>query len=582
MRTEIVMTVLVIVMVFVFAGRATAADSGEFRDLMSDTWVATDALGRSLPLHDVTGPPRKDRHVALFYFLWMGHHGSYGPYDMTRIRAENPEDPPWGPLHHFHWWAKPELGYYLSNDEAVIRRHAHMFIDAGIDVLFFDATNAVVYTDEYMTLLRVFSQIRKEGGKTPQVAFFAHNSVIQKLYDELYKPNLHPDLWFRWDGKPLMVYVANPAMDNTPVYSEEAAAFFTFREMWGLQRLTKPNTWSFLQHYPQDIGLDEEGNAEFMSVSMAQQETYMSYPTAHGRSYHDGQQPPPEEWNHEGHNAAEQWERALDADPELIFITGWNEWVAQRFEDENGATRFVDAWSEEYNRDIEPMEGGYGDTYYYQMVSYIRRYKGTRPVPGASPPVTIDLDGGFAQWDAVEPAYLDHINDTAHRNHPGFGEAGPYVDTTGRNDFVELKVARDGRNAYFYAETREALTASYDPHWMLLFIDADQNPDTGWEGFDFMVNDGVIDDRTTVLKRRQDDAWVEIAKIPYHVDGNKLMLSVPLVHLKMDADLAPEAPVAFDFYWADNIQRLDDISAYFLHGDTAPARRYRYRFQSNP
>ena len=52
-----------------------------------------------------------------------------------------------------------------------------------------------------------------------------------------------------------------------------------------------------------------------------------------GRSFHDGKQPPPEEMQTEvGLCFAEQFERALEIDPELIFITGWNEWVAMRFE----------------------------------------------------------------------------------------------------------------------------------------------------------------------------------------------------------------------------------------------------------
>ena len=37
---------------------------------------------------------------------------------------------------------------------------------------------------------------------------------------------------------------------------------------------------------------------------------------------------------------------------------------------------FVDEFDQEHSRDIEPMKGGHGDNYYYQMVDYIRRYKG--------------------------------------------------------------------------------------------------------------------------------------------------------------------------------------------------------------
>ena len=46
-------------------------------------------------------------------------------------------------------------------------------------------------------------------------------------------------------------------------------------------------------------------------------------------------------------------------------------------------------------------------------------------------------------------------------------------------------------NVYFYARTRDAITPSTDPNWMLLLLDANHNPKTGWEGFDFIVNRSI-------------------------------------------------------------------------------------------
>ncbi len=45
------------------------------RDLFSDTWVATDALGRQLPGYEECGPVRENRTVGIFYFLWLGQYG---------------------------------------------------------------------------------------------------------------------------------------------------------------------------------------------------------------------------------------------------------------------------------------------------------------------------------------------------------------------------------------------------------------------------------------------------------------------------------------------------------------------------
>src|SRR5438093_1263384 len=74
---------------------------------------------------------------------------------------------------------------------------------------------------------------------------------------------------------------------------------------------------------------------------------------------------------------------------------------------------FVDTFNQPNSRDIEPMKGGHGDNYYYQMVSNIRRYKGVRKPPAASAPATIRLDGSFRQWDSVRPEFRDDIGDAA-------------------------------------------------------------------------------------------------------------------------------------------------------------------------
>ena len=78
----------------------------------------------------------------------------------------------------------------------------------------------------------------------------------------------------------------------------------------------------------------------------------------------------------------EQWDRALKVDPSLIFVTGWNEWIALRAPEfaGDGPVAFVDMYTQEYGRDLEPMKGGHEDAYYYQLVNYARMYKGARPV----------------------------------------------------------------------------------------------------------------------------------------------------------------------------------------------------------
>ena len=121
---------------------------------------------------------------------------------------------------------------------------------------------------------------------------------------------------------------------------------------------------------------------------------------------------------------ARQIDRALEVDPQFVFITGWNEWTAQRqvfpagteiansYRRPEGTTFFVDQFTEEFSRDIEPMRGGFGDNYYYQMADFIRRYKGATPVPVRSRRHTMRIDGRFGDRRGAEAVYDDYEGDT--------------------------------------------------------------------------------------------------------------------------------------------------------------------------
>ncbi|UCD49744.1 MAG: hypothetical protein JSW27_19695 [Phycisphaerales bacterium] len=554
------------------------------RDLMSDTWVATDALGRTLPGYDDCGPVRDDRTVGIFYFLWLGQHGTGGPFDITELLKADPQNPAWGPPGAFHHWGQSELGYYLSDSEYVIRKHVSMLNDAGIDTLIFDVTNAFTYEKVYLKLCEVYRQLRQEGHCTPQICFLTHSrarQTIETLYRDFYAKRLYPELWFYWKGTPLVL----GGVDDLP---GEIAEFFTIRDCWAWTH--GQDTWQWLDHPLQRYGWHEAPDKpEELAVSVAQHPT-----TNIGRSCRDGIQPETNEYGltgteHLGLYFDEQWQRALKVDPEFVFITGWNEWVAQRFIRqegqapgeflgrplEPGQSFFVDAYNQEYNRDIEPMKGGYTDNYYYQMISYIRRYKGVRRPPVAKRDYPIAIDGRFDDWGRVQLEFRDTESDTEHRDETGWGNAGRYVNATGRNDLVTLKVATDANNVYFYAETAEPLTAHTDANWMVLFIDADQDSTTGWNGYDYLVNRDVISDQQTHVRRfGADGIWRNMTIAEYRYNGNQMELAVPRSALGMAED-----PVAFDFHWADNLQRLDDVIEFALHGDSAPNRRFNYRFR---
>lgn len=553
-------------------------------------WPATDGLGRRLVTPAEAGPVKPDRFVGIFYFLWLNERNNKspqfeGPYDIFRIlnadpdALNKPDSPLWGPFWTFHYWGEPLYGYYLSTDPWVLRRHAWLLADAGVDTLIFDTTNALTYRDVYMKLCEVFRQVRQQGGRTPQLAFMVNTQAgktAQKIYEELYKPGLFPELWFRWQGKPLLI--CDPAQA-----SAEVREFFTLRRAhWPFELTNQPYAWHWETTYPQAYGYtDDPDKPEQVNVAVAQnlresdgQVTNMSNLDARGRSFHDGKMDRSAGAVNHGHNVREQWKRALELDPPFVMVTGWNEWIAGR--QPGNKVIFVDQMSQEYSRDIEPMRGGHGDNYYWQLVDNIRRYKGAPPIPASSKPASIRIEDGFEQWTGVEPEFRDHVGETEPRDFDG--AAGlKYVNRTGRNDLVLAKVARDDRNFYFYIRTREPISPRGDANWMWLLIDADQNPATGWRGFDFVVNRTVQGDSATLLEKCEENSWkwTAASKLQFRVESNELHLAIPRSALGLATG---SGAVSLDFKWADNLQKPGDPMDFYLSGDVAPEGRFMYRY----
>jgi hypothetical protein len=639
------------------------AEDTTFRDLYSDTWVATDALGRTMPSFAEVGPVKADqrRIVGIFYITWHGEGLAKmkSPYaaDVTKVLAADPaarldgKHPLWteGSYH----WGEPELGYFLSRDEFVIRKDMSMLADAGVDVLVMDVTNAVCYWDEWETTFSVMQKMKAEGNKVPQFCFWAFNgpviTVVQNLYEKIYVAEKYKDLWFYWDGKPLLLYNATPNVDSNgsgikhpnphydaaaktdsanphygdPKYTEEFYSdytpevknYFTQRGMWwgyykwdGKRYLGTEDSWSFGLDMgdknvsgmtPEERVSLHDGTREEASVTPGQHPVSLigkSWTVDKGEpEFNEFDLPVPTEvpWlgktvsNPEGYGIyfQQRWDEALQAKPQFLYLNDWNEWSAGKYHPEEGKTydfmrrqanyRFIDQYNSEFNRTIQPMKGGYTDNYYMQMAQNIRKYKGIRPVPELSGIGTIQIDGAFNDWNTATQEYRDTACDTAHRDYPGYGGLH-YKDDSGRNDIVTAKVAVDDKNVYFYAATTAPLTTHTDPNWMLLFIDTDQNHDTGWNGYDVALNMKVKDDKKTTLSRWQQDGpnpgWTEAGQLDYSYSGKTLELAVPRALLGLNGD-----SLAFDFHWSDNPSDANDIISLCATGDSAPNRKFNYR-----
>ena len=274
-----------------------------------------------------------------------------------------------------------------------------------------------------------------------------------------------------------------------------------------------------------------------------------------------------------GFNVAEQWERALREDPQFIFVTGWNEWIAGRFDEFNRVklpVMFVDQFDQEHSRDIEPMRGGHGDDYYYQLVSYIRKYKGTRAAEKviSSP---IQIDGAFDDWRDAKPEFRDTLGDPVQREFRGWDPKVTYRNGTGRNDIVAAKVSSDEERIYFYVRTRDALSPTSDTNWMNLLIDGDSNASTGWLGYDYIVNFPLAGAIAKSADAKFEWTPVKDGDVQVRTKNNEMELSIPW------QALGSGRRARLDFKWADNCFYAGDWSDFTLNGDAAPNDRFNYR-----
>lgn len=550
------------------------------RDTQADTWEATDGLGRALPTHAEAGEPNQ-RLVLAFYYIWHQRNAEPQPFDISKIIAGKAQpwiDATWGPSPAFHWWGEPALGYYDINDEFVLRRHAQQLSDAGVDAIVIDVTNAATYDPTWKKLCATYQSLRDAGNRTPNIAFIAHSSsdaTVQHLYDELYAKQECKGLWQLWQDKPLMLALPGAGL------SAEAKAFFTFRDSWAWSAGSwfgdGRDKWPWLDDFPQKFGWHVDAHTpEAMPVGVAQ------HPTGnYGRSHHAGMQPGVDA-NYltpdtaKGLGFQEQWDTVLAKKPQVAFVTQWNEWLAQRFVTcgthdtgatqflgkplECGDTHFIDEFNEEFSRDIEPMNGGYGDAYYYQLIGNVRRFKGARAVPAASPAKTITA---ISDLEGVEPEYLDDRGDVTHRDALGYSGPDKYVDNAGRNDIDSARVSRDAARLYFYVHTTAPLSPTSDPSWMVLWIDSDSDASTGSGGFDRRVSGTTIEAWTGT-------AWKSTGSATRLLGTNELMLSVPREALALPAT---GGALGLRFQWRD---AESESGA----GDTAPNGRFMYRYRT--
>ncbi len=591
---------------------------------MSDTWVFTDGLGRVSLTNAEVGDVREDKTIVMFYWDWhedLGNgNGALNTTELMKLYPDAKNDythQAWKRKGKYCFWNEPIYGFYRTSDTWVLRRQAELLANLGVDAVMNDNTNgSMTWRNGYLPLYNEWLDAQADGVDVPKISFMfpfvdsksTYNQLegsANNIYKDIYSTDKYESLWFYFDGKPML-------MGPNDRISDEIKEKFTWRRGQADYYFTNApmflEYWGWLSTYPQLSYSAERrdfytGNYEQISVGVACNHDYRTHNLSAmnagkyimGRSYTSTYQ---DRYEKEGTDASlygyffsEQFDYALKQDPEVVFITGWNEWHAWRQPNpwgKDGVTNaLVDQFDNEYSRDIEPTKGELKDHYYYLAANYIRKYKGANPIPTPSENQTIDMSAGYKQWANVAPYYASYIGNTKDRDNDGYGtgtgnEVYHYTETSGRNDIIGAQIARDDEYVYFHVECADNITSYTDSLWMNLYIDSDQN-NQGWETFDYVINKSPASEKTLVLERFTEGyASEKVADVEYSVDGRYMTVKVPKSAIGVSGD-----DYTINFSWTDNVHDEGDYSTYsgdimdfYISGDVAPGGRFKYSYIS--
>lgn len=475
------------------------------------------------------------------------------------------------------------FGYYNSADPWVIRKHVELFIAADIDFLALDFTNAIVYDKVLTVLLEVLEEYRLAGHHVPQLTFFtntASGEVVNKLYNMMYSKNLYKELWFYGPyDKPLMI-----AWEDQ--LTEEQRNFFFIR----------PPQWPEADFMPMgfpyvDKVRPQRTYTDLVVVSVSQhvggafswsfKGPHGSVRESWGRGYTTDN---PTNWDPErierGANFQEQWDYALKVDPQIIFVTGWNEWIACKFTNtdvKNYGTEpyWVDTFNTEFSRDIEMtmsrsyvkdengkyIEEGYGDNFYLQLINNVRRFKGIKD----------------EETPSNEVIYKNTAVKKVERNFIGSSDRTRYTQNAPDNFIKQIKVNHDKENIYFEIETDEKITEKQEnkTNWMNLFIGVEGSKKPSFESFQYVVNRYPGEKTTSLEVSKGGYSFEKVSDISYEVNGNIIKFTIPrkALNLKKNSEIYFKA--------ADSIEKQDDIMDYYVSGCSVPLGRLSFSYSLN-
>lgn len=564
------------------------------KDYYTDTWAATDSFGRKVADYAEAGPVKEGtRKVGILYWNWFYGDAKSNATVISDITSAHPDAmtsegaSAWGSA-GMTVWDEPVYGYYNSYNYWIYRRHAELFAAAGVDAVLPDYSNGGgTRVDTLKIMAQAFRDAKREGVNVPKISVFTANwtnetnmlRLLCSLYYTCFQEEDWSDIWFYWDGKPLIFGVENSDSMKKATNGDTALSSLAY-EMDKFFTWRAQGDWVWIEEFPQKARgeVNEEGRPEFAAVGVSLNDSYVgagfaaSDKYARGRAYSEvfGEDYT-DDAVREGYYFKDQAALALDYDPEFILIDGWNELKSDLYRNYGGnPLAFPDTFDSDNSRDFEPVRGLLQDDCYNMLVDLIRKYKGVRPAPTVGDEITIDINQSGSAWDNVALTYYNYSGEdrtgTDAYISDRTGEVKTY-DTVIENRVLTSKAARDKQAFYFMAITDKDYKDGDGS--LQLLINADRNAATGENGYDYILGrkKGRVE---AVVKTEVGYAYRDIGSYDYTFFGNMLQI-------KLDRKLiGKDGSFNMEIKWVSG--EFSDILELYANVSSAPIGRFNYVF----
>ena len=571
--------------------------------------TGTDDFGRVI--NPVDGKVNSDRYVGMFYFLTLGQHTNHtGIFDINKITFDSTYHDAFTkydtfitPVGSAHFWGEPVWGYYHSEDEWVMRKQVEMLTMAGVDFLVLDTSNNVLYERVTKILFDVLLEYQAQGWDVPRVVYYlgdhglnADISVFKQVYSIFYAKEAYKSLWFTPNDpeRPMIIAPADVIAafgKSSDKQEKEFTSFFDFRvTQWPTEEVLHENGAPWIDfNYPQTSqnGWISLSTAQHVTVNMT------DIRNSRGRGWSPTKQMNNGTWR--GQNDHEKWRMDLNfqaqwntvlnmteeqkaSDARFVFLTGWNEWVAEKLRagDKNYFT--CDTYCPEYSRDIEPSRSnGMKDYAYFMTIMNIHNDNYAPAVhyeyPAATPDITKD---DTAVWSTSGAVYRDFTGECADRSFKAMAGDTVYTDKSGRNDIDTVTVLRDSQYLYFRITCVDAITTREegDHGWMNLWLKTAGASGDLLGGYEFVVNYEVSEGKSQILRCKSAADMQSVGEADVNVFGNAMIIRIPLSALGLS-----ENSYRVEFKVTDNVQSMiEDPLNLYSTGDAAPIGSLNFSF----